>query len=136
MLGPEELYSMLMEYFHKLEEIPPELHLLCPKVNDEDVEDYEDLDEPGDISAEEKKKRIEDAKARHEITYRLCFLMGLSEEQAGSWMETWAQRLEGFLTKCDRCIRNWHLGREPFLKLTLEYVTVKGYTRPKADPSC
>lgn len=122
MLNPDELYSMIMDNYHKLEAIPPDLHLLCPKVDDEDLEEYGDTDEPGGISAEEKKRRIEDAKTRHDITYRLCFLMGLSEEQASTWIEEWAKRLQEFLTKCDRCVRNWHLGREPFLKIVLEYV--------------
>jgi len=120
MLDPDELYSMIMDDYHKLEEIPPDLHLLCPKVSDEDTEDYEDFDEPGGITVEEKKKRIEDAKTRHDVTYRLCFLMGLAEEQASSWTEQWAKRLERCLTSCDICVRNWHLGRETFLKLVLE----------------
>lgn len=131
MLPPAELYSMIMEDYHKLEEIPPEAHLLCPKVDDDDCENYDDLDDPGDISAEEKKRRLEDAKKRHEITYRLCFLMGLSEEQGSTWIEVWAKRLEGFLTRCDRCVRSWHLGREPFLKLTMEYVAT--HHHPEAN---
>ncbi|KAL1882083.1 hypothetical protein VTK73DRAFT_2492 [Phialemonium thermophilum] len=111
---------MLMAAYHKFESIPPNLHLLCPKVEDLDEEDYDEPDEPGGITIAEKHRRIQEGKERLTISYQLCLLLGLSEEQAGNWIKVWAERLNEFLTKCSHCTRNWHSGRAPFLKLVLD----------------
>jgi senataxin len=122
MKSTDDIYDSIMENYHKLEEIPPNIHLLCPKVGEHDTEDYESPDEPGtEIDVKEKQSRIESSKTRQSIMYQLCLLLGLDPEQAGAWLADWTKRLEGFLTTCDRCIVNWHRGRAPFLKTILEY---------------
>jgi senataxin len=55
-MSHEEVYDSLMNYHQKLEQTPQELHLFCPRVNDDDFEDYENLDEPGtDVTVEQRK---------------------------------------------------------------------------------
>jgi senataxin len=41
---------------------------------------------------------------------------GLSEEEAADWQERYRKRSNELLTTCDRCVRNWHIGRKRFLK--------------------
>ena len=117
---------MYMDDFHKLEKIPPGPHLFCPKIDDNDAEDYDDAEEPqepGEITAAEKQQRIDEGKARAHVAYRLSYLL-FFPERTTTWLNTWTKRVEECLTNCDHCVRNWHLGREPFLKATLEYVSL------------
>lgn len=113
---------MIIENYHKLEEIPEDVHLLCPKVDDFDVHNaYEEPDEPGEeITVEEKKKRIEAGEERLKVSYDLGLLLGLTEDHVVTWTKYWKARVENCLKKCDRCVRNWHSGREGFLRNVLE----------------
>lgn len=120
----DDLYAMIIENYHTLEAIPEEAHLLCPKVNDFDIRNgYDEPDEPGeDITVEEKTRRIQDGEERLKTSYQLAFILGLQQDQVGSWSLVWKTRVENCLTKCDQCVRNWHSGRASFLRSVLEYV--------------
>jgi len=103
----------------ELSTFPPAAHWFCPIQDSEDATDYENLDQDGDengISLEIKKERIEEAKGRHDVAYKCSLIFGLGSEGMGSMKEDYRQRLNNYLTGCDRCIRNWHLGRKAYLK--------------------
>lgn len=117
------IYEKITESYEQWAGLPEEGHLLCPKTNDEDEEDYT---APGPsttgITLEEKQQRIQDAQRRTELTYDLSLLLGISKEQSGGWIEQWTERIEIFLTKCDSCILGYHMHRKVFLKKLLEWV--------------
>ncbi|KAK4649494.1 DEAD-box type RNA helicase [Podospora bellae-mahoneyi] len=118
------LEQTIIEWHNDFEDFPPDAHLCCPKLNDDDLTDYENLDFPdepdesggGAVSVEEKKKRNEDYKHRLQISYNLSLLMGLPPERSSTWLPNWKERVETYLTRCDSCIRRWHRAREPFLQ--------------------
>lgn len=124
MLSTDELYSLIIENYHRFEEVPDEAHVLCPKVNNQDANAYEAPDEPGDdITVEEKAQRIRDGQERFEITCNLSLMLGLNADQVRSWLEAWKTRLEACLRLCDKCVRKWHSDRESFLRRVSGYVT-------------
>ena len=110
------LYSKL------LNDWPPECHWFCPKRRDDDPLNFDNL-EASDAEAEEehvdsaqKLKLIGDSHNRAQVAYRLSMVYGLSEEEAADWQERYRKRSNELLTTCDRCVRNWHIGRKRFLK--------------------
>ncbi|KAK3987457.1 putative helicase [Cladorrhinum sp. PSN332] len=112
------LETTIIEWHHEWEDFPPDAHLCCPKVNDEDDNDYSELDDcyGDEITTQEKKARLAQFEHRLKVTYNLSLLMGLSPERSSNWMEEWAERVESCLCRCDGCVRNWHRGREQFVK--------------------
>lgn len=108
-------------------------HILCPKVNDEDSTNYQnhddehvdlpDTDGSLFIKSDEKKRRIAEADARITTTTEYSMVVGLDEQTAGPWIPEFRSTLDTALTKCDRCIRNWHLHRVTLLaQLRKDYV--------------
>ncbi|KAK4198419.1 putative helicase [Triangularia verruculosa] len=124
------LEQTIIEWHHDFEDFPPEAHLCCPKINDDDPADYENLDTPeepdesggGAVSVEEKQKRNQDYKHRLQISYNLSLLMGLPPERSGDWLSEWKNRVGSYLTRCDSCIRRWHRARNPFLQRLPDYL--------------
>ncbi|KAI5867802.1 SEN1 N terminal-domain-containing protein [Durotheca rogersii] len=108
--------NMFENAFRKLQEIPPEFHLCCPKISSDDEENYDDLDAPGGISAAEKRRRILQGKERLDQTYSCSLILGMAAESDGGMGRQFGQRTSAFLTSCSTCVRNWHKGRRPFLK--------------------
>ncbi|KAK4229582.1 putative helicase [Podospora fimiseda] len=113
-----ELESTIIEWHQEWEEFPPDAHLCCPKVHDEDDNDYSQFDDPygDDITTTEKRLRVEQYKHRLSVTYDLSLLMGIPQDRASTWLHEWKDKVESFLQRCDDCIRNWHRGREQFVK--------------------
>ncbi|KAK4155137.1 SEN1 N terminal-domain-containing protein [Chaetomidium leptoderma] len=104
--------------WHRIfEDRPADAHLCCPKIDEEDVANYDEPDVPdeGGVSADEKKRRIKEYESRFQNVYDLSILMGLGREVAGEWLDNWTQTVEACLTRCDSCVRNWHRNREPYL---------------------
>ncbi|KAL1955583.1 hypothetical protein VTO42DRAFT_8386 [Malbranchea cinnamomea] len=105
----------LMHDLGELKSLPEDLHLLCPRQNDEDREQYnEDLlrsptqDVKPDVSL---LARIEEAAARREkflSCMRLLAYTGVEIEAAQQWIWT---RLEESLEKCELCIREYYRGK-------------------------
>ena len=123
-MSSEEIYDALMTYHLELDSIPPETHLFCPKVNDDDLTNYEELDvaDEDGVTSEEKKARVKAFDTRQIAAYYLSLLMGISVEHVGSWLQEWSERTEGFLSKCDACVRTWHRNRAPFIRMLRECV--------------
>jgi senataxin len=117
-----EIYDYLIEAYKKLHAIPEPVHWFCPKVSEDDLEDYYGHpDKDGEeITKEEKAKRLEDFIPRRNLAYKFCLVIGVSREQVAAWQDWYLERTHHFLTTCHLCIRNWHRQRQPFLKLLAE----------------
>ncbi|KAL7621310.1 DEAD-box type RNA helicase [Parahypoxylon ruwenzoriense] len=109
-------HDILQDAFNKLRSFPPESHLCCPKVSDEDDENYDDYDAPGRIRFAEKQLRILQGRDRLDQTYLCSLILGLPAESAGDMGHEFGLRTNAFLKGCATCVRNWHKGRRPFLK--------------------
>ncbi|KAI4602251.1 DEAD-box type RNA helicase [Pestalotiopsis sp. 9143b] len=96
--------------------IPLDEHLLCPKVSEEDDEDYEDLADPGDVGVEEKLKRLQAFRKRVGTVYHTSLIFGFEPENAANEIAQFTSRTNSFLTTCSHCVRNWHRTRKSFLK--------------------
>lgn len=107
-----------MLWHQEWDEFPKDAHLCCPKINDDDLNDYSQFDDPyyDEITTEEKRQRVAQYEHRLQITYNLSLLMGIPADRSSSWMGEWTERVESFLFRCDSCIRNWHRSREQFIK--------------------
>lgn len=114
--------NLLEKTYEELRDIPLECHMCCPKVSDDDDEDYDDLEEPGEIGIAEKEKRVADGKKRMELLYEGSLILGLPAGSAPVLGDEFNNRSSAFLKACSTCVRNWHKGRRPFLKRLSEYV--------------
>jgi senataxin len=113
----EEAQAELLKWFEKLGNLPPEAHLLCPKVNNEDEEDYTDLHDPhSQITTEQKKQRVKDGQERLDITYWNTLVFGFDKRDSGQWLDDFTSRLDGCLRDCADCVLNWHMQRKTHLR--------------------
>lgn len=113
----------LGKWFDEFQSIPPETHLLCPRINDDDAENYRLLDDlDSAITREEKEKRIEAANSRINITYWNSLIFGFDKKDAGKWLADFSRRLDASLKSCSECVLNWHMRRKPQMQKFLEYV--------------
>ena len=119
--------DILEKTYEELRDIPLECHMCCPKVSDDDEEDYDDLENPGDISIEDKTKRVEEGKKRLDLLYDCSLILGLPAGSAPVLSNEFSKRSNAFLRACAGCVRNWHKGRRPFLKRLSEYA---GFANP------
>lgn len=111
------LYDEITAAYEKWKQLDQIKHLFCPKIDDEDEEDYGSTGPPlTNISVAERDKRIQDAQERQELSYELSLLMGISSEMSVGWIEPWKKGIERCLTRCDSCILNYHMQRKSFLK--------------------
>ncbi|VUC33204.1 unnamed protein product [Clonostachys rosea] len=112
-----DLNEELAKWFEELQKIPQEHHLLCPRISDEDGENYKTLEDPhSEISVEEKRKRIQDGDKRIEITYWNSLIFGFDKSDAGKWLEDFTSRLESYLKHCSDCVLSWHMKRKAHLQ--------------------
>jgi senataxin len=113
----DEVQAELLKWYEKFKELPPEAHLLCPRLSNDDDEDYKVLDDPDSlISIEEKKKRITEGQKRLEITYWNTLVFGFDKRDSGEWLDQFTDRLNGCLRECADCVLNWHMQRKPHLR--------------------
>lgn len=116
-----EFDERLQKWFNEWLLIPQEAHMLCPRISNDDDEDYNSPTTPNSgISAEEKKKRIVDGDKRIEITYWVSVIFGYDEKLAGKSLTDYATRLTDVLESCSDCVRNWHRMRQHYLQSFLE----------------
>ncbi|TWU77011.1 DEAD-box type RNA helicase [Metarhizium rileyi] len=116
-----ELNEELTKWYEELQRLPPDCHLLCPKVNRDDTENYKTLDNPeSQITVDEKKQRIEDGHHRIEITYWNSLIFGFDKSEAGKWADEFKDRLEAGLRDCSECALNWHMQRHVYLQKVSE----------------
>ena len=122
MKTPHEVYTEIIAAHQELNAIPRNLHLFCPKVSDEDYEDYDNPDvESANISAHEKKTRIENAQHRLALTAWASLILGILEDEADKWLVEWKSRTESFLTRCDVCVRAWQKYKKALHNRFLKY---------------
>ncbi|KAH6628610.1 SEN1 N terminal-domain-containing protein [Chaetomium tenue] len=116
-MEPNALLQAALAWHRVFEDRPPDAHLCCPKIDEEDFANYDEPNVPdeGGLSVEEKQGRIEEYESRFQNTYDLSILMGLGREVAGEWLDNWTQAVDACLTRCDSCVRNWHRTRQPYL---------------------
>ncbi|KAK0733658.1 RNA helicase-like protein [Lasiosphaeria miniovina] len=114
----DTLNQAIIDMHNKFANFPPNAHLFCPKIHEDDDTNYDELDLPDEngTTAKQKHERIKDAESRHVIAYHLSCLMGISPEDAGVWLGEWVEAVEKCLTTCDACVRKWHKSRERFMK--------------------
>lgn len=120
----EDIYEELQGLAKKLLEYPKDAHWFCPKQNDDDLANYDQPDQDDDyLSSTEKKQHIQDSEQRQKCAYRFTISMGLSPEEAaavGDFLGQYTQRVGLLLSTCDKCVRNYHMGRKEFLKFMAE----------------
>lgn len=117
----DEIYDAITAAYQEWKDLDKEKHFLCPKVDDEDGEDYTSAGPPvTPITPEEKARRIQESNHRRDLTYKLTLLLGITHEMSAGWLEPWTQAIEHCLTKCDACILNYHMQRKPFLRMLRE----------------
>ncbi|KAJ4147646.1 hypothetical protein LMH87_002156 [Akanthomyces muscarius] len=111
----------LGKWFDEFQAIPPETHLLCPRIHDDDGENYRVLDDPDStITREEKEKRIEAGNSRINVTYWNSLIFGFDKKDAGKWLGDFSRRLDAALKSCSECVLNWHMRRKPQMQKFLE----------------
>lgn len=101
-----------MKKYGELQEIPKDLHLLCPKVSKDDEEDYRRPRDDSTLSLSERKQRIQDGDSRVELTYWNSLVLGFDRKEAGKWGEEFRNRLDETLKLCPECVLNWHMKRQ------------------------
>jgi len=113
MKSAEEIYDEIIRAHQELESIPENLHLFCPKVQGEENEDSETSGQPGNaVAVQETQARAAAAEDRLQKASWTSLILGIKEDQASRWRPEWIARTENFLTDCDDCVRNWHMGRK------------------------
>lgn len=115
--------ELLEKTFEELCSFPTESHLCCPKVSEDDDEDYDDLESPGDISIKDKEQRVADGSRRLYVLYDFSLSLGFKNEEASALQAEFIKRSNVFLKACAACVRNWHKQRRAFLKRISEYVS-------------
>lgn len=112
-----DINEVLGKWYDDFQKIPPEVHLLCPRLGDDDDENYKDFDDlDSKILPEEKQARIEQSKKRIEITYWNSLIFGFDKQEAGKWLEDYTARLDTCLKYCPECVLNWHMKRKAHLQ--------------------
>ncbi|KHN98760.1 uncharacterized protein MAM_03222 [Metarhizium album ARSEF 1941] len=112
-----DLNEELAKWYEELQKLPHDCHLLCPKINSDDRENYKTFDDPeSQITVENKKQRIQDGRHRVEITYWNSLIFGFDKSEAGKWAEEFKDRLEDGLRSCSECVLNWHMQRQLHLQ--------------------
>lgn len=122
------IIEQIQTLWQTLSTYPADAHWYCPKVDSEDSTNYDDLDydddaEDGGTTSAEKKVRIENWRTRQSFAYKMSVYYGLQEDDAGevsSITEMFETKKQGLLTKCDSCVKHYHLGRKGYLKYLSE----------------
>lgn len=116
-----ELNDELAKWYEELGKFPVENHLLCPRISNEDDENYKILDDPeSKISVQEKQDRIKKGTERIEITYWNSLIFGFDKKDAGKWLDDFSKRLEECLQLCSDCVLNWHIKRRAHVEKIAE----------------
>lgn len=116
-----DINEELAKWFEELQKIPVGSHLLCPRTSDDDDENYKIIeDAESRITADEKRRRIEQGQERIKITYWNSLIFGFDKQYAGKWLDEFSEKLQHFLETCPDCVLNWHMKRKSYLQLFSE----------------
>jgi senataxin len=123
-MATKSINEVIDSWYAKFEAFPADLHMLCPKVDDDDQEDYTKLDDGfSSMTRSDKERRIQDGIERRRTTLWNSILFALEASRTQEKLEAYSLRLEHALTSCDKCIMNWHMGQTPFLREVQESAT-------------
>lgn len=119
------MMSHLIPPLLELRALPPLVHLLCPRHNEDDQDRYDDdilggsLPEPIDA---DRKSNILAARERREKFISCLQLLAYDGEETEKYQRMIWDTLDTTLGKCDICIRNYYVEKLKFLaKLREEY---------------
>ncbi|OAX84141.1 hypothetical protein ACJ72_01486 [Emergomyces africanus] len=108
----------LMDVLEELKSLPEQLHMLCPRQNENDMEQYNDeniqsLNPAGpDVKPNvENLNRISDATLRRQKFLSCMRLLAFSGDEVEIQQEWIWRRLEQDLEKCDLCIKEYYRGK-------------------------
>lgn len=109
----------------ELKQLPPDLHLLCPRSGVDDIDRYdEDIEgvKTTDISDPKRSIRIRNARDRRDKFISALQLLAYDGVESAQYQRYIWERIDEALGNCDICIRNYYVGRTHFLaKLREEY---------------
>ncbi|KAF4433115.1 hypothetical protein F53441_13785 [Fusarium austroafricanum] len=112
-----DLHEELSQWYEKIQKFDDECHLLCPRINEQDNENYKTLDDSDSaLKREDKDIRIQQGTERLEVTYWNCLIFGFDQSSQGKWGEQLSERLNGCLKHCADCVYNWHMKRRALLQ--------------------
>lgn len=99
-----------------IKQLPPELHLFCPRQNDEDFDRYEqeilvDGEECRSSSAKEVLQKIKDAKDRRAKFMDAMGLIAYDGPETEPFKNYIWKRLNEALSKCDLCIPAYYVAK-------------------------
>ncbi|KAL4924739.1 putative tRNA-splicing endonuclease [Aspergillus undulatus] len=98
-----------MKTIAKLQALPKELHILCPRQNDDDHTRYDDVSETHE-SGRTVAELVAEAKERKEDFLSCMRILAYNEEveelQKWIWM-----KIDDTLEKCDLCIKEYYIGK-------------------------
>ncbi|KPI36972.1 Helicase SEN1 [Cyphellophora attinorum] len=116
-----ELIPPLLE----LQRLGPNIHLLCPRQDEDDQDRYEEDIQGAELSETQdtaRRKRIQDARQRREKFISCLQLLAYDGNESEKYQRMIWDTLDETLGKCDICIRNYYVEKLRFLsKLREEY---------------
>ena len=102
----------------ELQQLPPELHLLCPRSSPDDADRYDEDIEGIDLAEIEgpgRSKRVKDARARRNKFMSSLQLLAYDGSESEQYQRYIWERIDEALGNCDICIRNYYVARMHFL---------------------
>ncbi len=137
-MASKPINEVIEDWYTKFDSISPDLHILCPKVDDDDEEDYTKLEDGfSSLTRFDKEKRIQDGVERRRTTLWNSILFALEASHSKAKLDAYSQRLEHALSSCDKCIMNWHMGQNPFLQEVQEFaISPPPFPKNKRDATC
>lgn len=124
-MGVFTVFAYMLTFDSIIKAYPPDAHWFCPKIDEDDDTNYNDVDtDDGDVSSKDKSLRITEGGIRQDNVYSFIRVLGLPADSAQEigWKDWYTQRVHSALTSCDKCVRNYHLGRARLLTKLREYV--------------
>ncbi|KAL1970385.1 hypothetical protein VTN77DRAFT_5545 [Rasamsonia byssochlamydoides] len=99
-----------MDAVGELQALPNDVHLLCPRQNDDDYFKYDDLTEI-DESGKPVAKLVEEANARKEKFLSCMQILAFNQDGVAELQEWIWRKLDESLEKCDLCIKGYYTGK-------------------------
>ncbi|KAL4904723.1 hypothetical protein BDW74DRAFT_178808 [Aspergillus multicolor] len=98
-----------MKTIAKLQALPSEIHIFCPRQHDEDHARYDDVNEK-DESGRSVAELVAEAKERREEFLSCMRILAYNEEVEELQKWIW-QKIDEMLEKCDLCIKHYYMGK-------------------------
>ncbi|ETN40744.1 uncharacterized protein HMPREF1541_05024 [Cyphellophora europaea CBS 101466] len=117
--------SHLIPPLLELRALPPSVHILCPRQNDDDQDRYDEDIQGGPLRGEQndvRTKTITEARERRDKFMSCLQLLAYDGEETEKYQRMIWDTLDNTLGKCDICIRNYYVEKLRFLaRLREEY---------------